>query len=114
MASFGVSNCVSPPPPPPPPLFFFGVDVHIHMQRCDDLCAPQTGARLLVNKQGINTDMEVDTNATPKTAKAAGGCEGTYMPVDSQKGTPLQLRAGTCLNSFYAACLILPEVFIIV
>ena len=36
---------------------------------------------LLVNKQGIDTEMAIEEAPSPSAAKAAGGCAGTYMPV---------------------------------
>ena len=48
---------------------------------------------LLVNKQGINTDMVIETQPSAGSAKPAGGCAGTYMPVDADGKThpPIQL-----------------------
>ena len=48
---------------------------------------------LLVNKQGIDTDMVIEEQHNPTAAKAAGGCEGTYMPTSAGKNQPpLQLH----------------------
>ena len=49
---------------------------------------------MLVNKQGIDTSMAVEQQPSPSAAKAAGGCEGTYMPTVAGKNLPpIQLHA---------------------
>jgi hypothetical protein len=52
---------------------------------------------LLVNKQGIDTDMVIEKQPSSADAKAAGGCEGTYMVVsaDGKSDAPIQLHAGS-------------------
>ena len=59
---------------------------------------------LLVNKQGIDTEMAIEEAPSPSAAKAAGGCAGTYMPVlGGHNHPPLQLRAGAGPGQLVAA-----------
>jgi hypothetical protein len=53
---------------------------------------------LLVNKQGLDTDMQISKQPE---AKAAGRCEGTFMPKDTvsgKTGPPLQLAVAARRN----------------